>query len=57
VEAVVVAFSGEVNPLWVAKLISHEVEVALAAECLGDQTDHLMQSYPSVDSNSFLLLL
>lgn len=33
----------EVNPLWMAKLIAHEVEVALASEHSSDQPDHLVQ--------------
>ena len=32
---------GEVQPLWVAELIADEVEVALAGQTVGQQTDHL----------------
>lgn len=41
-EAVVVAFTGKVEPFWVAELVTFKVEVALASEAVGDQADHLM---------------
>ena len=34
---------GEVDPLGVAKLVAHEVEVGVAAQGHGDEPDHLVQ--------------
>mmetsp|Transcript_34330 Transcript_34330/g.87797 ORF Transcript_34330/g.87797 Transcript_34330/m.87797 type:complete len:213 (+) Transcript_34330:439-1077(+) len=40
----------EVDPLGVAELIAHEVEVRLAAQGHGDQADHLVQRNSAVHS-------
>ena len=42
VEAVVVAFAWEIEPLGVAKLVAFEVQVALTSQAVRDQTDQLM---------------
>lgn len=59
--AVAIALPRKVNPLWVSKLVAHEVQPRLAAQRAGDETDvsavrreraapnHLMQSDASVD--------
>mmetsp|Transcript_56235 Transcript_56235/g.133544 ORF Transcript_56235/g.133544 Transcript_56235/m.133544 type:complete len:275 (+) Transcript_56235:703-1527(+) len=45
----VVADTGEVDPLGVAKLVAHEREVPLAAEGHGDHADHLVERDAAVD--------
>jgi hypothetical protein len=49
-EAVVIAFAGEVEPFGVAELVTFEVEVALAAETVGDESDHLVEGETAVDN-------
>lgn len=44
-----VADSGKVEPLWMAKFIAHECEVAFTSEATGDQTDHFMQGHTTID--------
>ena len=39
----------EVDPLWVAKLVAHEVEVALPTTGHGEQADHLVQRNAAVN--------
>ena len=54
VEAVVVAFTGEVEPFRVAELVAFEVQVALTSQTMCDQTDQLMQGQASVDDGGQL---
>lgn len=49
VEGVVVAGAWEVEPFRVSELVAEEVEVAFAAEAVGDQTDHLVQGHTALD--------
>jgi hypothetical protein len=49
-EGVVVTFAGEVEPLWVAELVAFEVEVAFAAEAVGNEADHFVQGETAVDN-------
>ena len=44
-----VALAGEIDPLGMAELVAHEVEVGGAAGGGGEQTQHLMQSHGAVD--------
>lgn len=45
----VVAFAGEVNPFGMTKLVAHEVEIA-AVNCGGcDESNHLVESDPTMD--------
>lgn len=54
VEAVAVAFTGKVEPLWVAKLIALKVQVAFASKTVRDQADHLVQRQTPVYDGSQL---
>lgn len=45
----VVAGAGEVDPLGVAKLVAHEVQIALAAETVRDEADDLVQLQAAID--------
>ena len=47
--AIAVAFSWEVDPLGVAKLVAHEVEVGFTAQGHGDEANHLVKSHASAD--------
>lgn len=46
--AEIVAFSWEVNPLWVTELIAHKVQVSFTTETHCDQSDHFMESHASI---------
>lgn len=48
-KGVLVALAGEVQPFRVTKLVTLEVEIALAAETVGQEANHLVQGHPSVD--------
>mmetsp|Transcript_61777 Transcript_61777/g.147378 ORF Transcript_61777/g.147378 Transcript_61777/m.147378 type:complete len:223 (+) Transcript_61777:4157-4825(+) len=41
----------EVNPLWVSKLIAHEVQVALTTKAEHQETNHLVQSQATVNAH------
>ena len=56
-EAVAVAGAGEVDPLRVAELVAHEVQVAVAAGGQGQQADHLVQGDGPVDDLGVGVLL
>ena len=56
-EAPAVAFTGEVDPLRVAKLVAHEVEVGLAAATQGEQADHLVQGDGAVNDGVVAVLV
>jgi hypothetical protein len=47
-----IALSGEINPLWMAKLIPHEVQVCFSTKTHGEKSDHLVESHSSVHSDS-----
>lgn len=49
-ERVLIALAGEVQPLGVTKLVALKVEVALASESMGQQTDHLVQGHTAVNN-------
>lgn len=49
VEAVVVAFTGEVEPFWVAKLVAFEVEVGFSSQTVGDETNHLVKCHAALN--------
>lgn len=51
-EGVLVAFAGEVEPLGVAELVAFEVEVALAAEPLREEANHLVKRHSAVNDGS-----
>lgn len=53
VERVSVAFAGEVEPLRVPELVAFEIEVALAAEAVRDEADHLVQREAAGDDGGF----
>lgn len=57
VETKAVAFAREINPLRVAKLVTHEVEVGLAAETLRDQPDHLVKSHSARNFECYFVYL
>ena len=48
VVALLVAHPGEVQPLWVAKLVADEVEPALPTEAVHKKPDHLVQGDASL---------
>ena len=50
-----VALAGEVDPLGVAELVTHEVQVPLAADGHGDEAKHLVQRHPAVHHRRRLL--
>lgn len=52
---IVVSGSGEINPLRMAELISHEVEVCLSSEGRCDKSDHFMEGHSSAYSERWLL--
>lgn len=41
--------SWEINPFWVAKLISHEVKITISTECHCDESDHLVKCHPTIN--------
>mmetsp|Transcript_108129 Transcript_108129/g.271993 ORF Transcript_108129/g.271993 Transcript_108129/m.271993 type:complete len:307 (-) Transcript_108129:1111-2031(-) len=49
-----ILWTREVNPLGVAELVSHEVQVAFASEAQNQEADHLVQSEASVDAQGRL---
>lgn len=53
-EGVVVAGPREVEPFGVAELVALEVQVALAAEGVGDEPDHLVQGHAALDDGGEL---
>lgn len=55
--APVVAFTWEIDPFWVAELVAHEVEVALASQAEGDKSDHLVKSDTSVYDKRVVTLI
>ncbi|KAI3492991.1 hypothetical protein L1887_42366 [Cichorium endivia] len=54
VERVAVALAREVEPLGVTELVADKVEVALAAERMCDETDHLVVRQAAVDDGGAL---
>lgn len=42
-----VSFTREIDPLRVSKLVAHEVEIALTAERLRNETDHFVDGHSS----------
>ena len=54
VEAVVVAFAREVEPLRVTELVTLKVQIALTSQTVCDQSDQLMQRQTAVDDRGEL---
>ena len=48
-----VALAREVDPLGVAELVAHEIQIGLPARRDGHQPDHLVQRHAAVDEQIF----
>lgn len=45
-----VSFAREIDPFWVTKFISHEIEISFTAQRLRKKSDHLVQGHSTRDS-------
>lgn len=50
----IITLSRKINPLWMSKFISHEVQIPKSTQTESQQSYHLMQSYPSKHPCSLL---
>ena len=47
--AKVVLGSWEIDPLWMSKLVPHEIEISFSTKTLYYQPDHLVQGYTPIN--------
>jgi hypothetical protein len=52
---IIVASPREINPLWMTKLISHEVEISFTTKRGGHEPNHLVESHASTHLQRWLL--